>query len=92
MAHRPATELIQLLAETKTKVEIGATYFHYKHPEQLYTLVDVIIIEATEEIGVCYRAEYPELQGVTFMRPISDFLTTVENDGQQVSRFTKVTS
>ncbi|MBL8015101.1 MAG: DUF1653 domain-containing protein [Candidatus Doudnabacteria bacterium] len=67
-----------------------ATYFHYKHPEQLYTLVDVIIIEATEEIGVCYRAEYPELQGVTFMRPISDFLAFVEKDGKSVPRFTKV--
>lgn len=90
MAHIPAEELFQMIEEAKQKVKVGATYYHYKHPEQLYTLVDVIIIEATDEIGVLYRAEYEPLNGITFMRPIEDFLAEVEVDGKTLPRFTLI--
>lgn len=90
MAHIPANELKQMLAEASTKVNLGGKYFHYKHPEQYYTLVGVIVIEATDTIGVLYRAEYDPLQGVTFMRPIEDFLATVEVGGEEKERFSLV--
>lgn len=90
MAHKTSEELFEMIALAKKKVNVGGYYFHYKHPEQLYTLVDLIIIEASDEVGVLYRAEYPELKGIIFMRPIMDFLSIIEKDGVQVARFTYV--
>lgn len=90
MAHIPAAELFQMIEDAKQKVSVGGTYYHYKHPDQHYTLVDAIIIEATDEIGVLYRAEYEPLKGITFMRPIEGFLAEVDVDGKKKARFTLI--
>jgi hypothetical protein len=90
MAHIPAEELFRMIDSAKQKVTVDGTYYHYKHPEQHYTLVDVIIIEATDEIGILYRAEYDLLKGITFMRPIEDFLADVDVEGEVKPRFTLV--
>jgi len=90
MAHKSAEDLHNMLNEARTRVEVGGMYYHYKHPDKLYTLVDVIIIEATDEVGVLYSAENDDLEGVIFMRPIEDFLSEVEFNGDMVKRFTLV--
>ncbi len=90
MAHKTSVELFALISDAKEKVKVGGIYFHYKHPEQLYTLMDVIIIEETDTAGVLYRAEYDELKGIVFMRPIEGFLAQVEVEGKLVNRFTLV--
>lgn len=89
MSHKSAQELFAMLEDAKAKLEIGARYSHYKRPNDFYTLTDVVIIEADDSIGICYRAEYEELRGVTFMRPIDDFMAEVEFEGKMVKRFTK---
>jgi len=33
------------------KVPIGSRWYHYKHPEQFYVIKDLVVIEATEEVG-----------------------------------------
>lgn len=58
MSHRTAQELKSLLQEAETLVQIGGRYFHYKRPDKFYTVLDLVIIEATEEVGVVYRADY----------------------------------
>ncbi len=90
MAHKTAAELYQMLDDAKAQVELEANYYHYKRPKDLYTITDILIIEATDTVGICYRAEYPELKGITFIRPIEDFLAEVEVDGKMLKRFTKV--
>jgi hypothetical protein len=90
MAYKTAEELRTMIDDAKLKVRIGGTYYHYKRPDETYTLIDVIIIEATTGIGVLYRAEYDDLKGITFMRPIEDFLSEVELENQLIKKFTLV--
>jgi len=90
MPHKSAAEFNQILADAKTKVKVGGTYYHYKHSDQFYTVIDIVIIEVTHEPAVIYRAEYEDYKGVTFMRPISEFIAEVEVNGERKSRFTLV--
>lgn len=90
MSHKPASALEQALSNAQLQVEVGARYFHYKNPTQEYVVVSLVIIEATEEVGVCYQADYEPIRGIIFMRPLSDFLATVTNGGTVTSRFTKI--
>lgn len=90
MSHRTALELKSLLQEAETLVQIGGRYFHYKNPDKFYTVLDLVIIEATEEVGVVYRADYEELEGVKFVRPIGEFLGQVMVEGKTFSRFNRL--
>jgi hypothetical protein len=89
MAHTEISQLIEELKSVKEKVEVGQKYFHYKHPDQIYHILRVGIIEETEKICVIYEAEYDEK--VVWVRPIEDFLSKVKlEDGTEVDRFTKI--
>ena len=79
------TELKTRLAEAADRITVGARYTHYKNHD--YTVLDLVIIEATDEVGVIYRAEYGS--HLTFMRPAASWLETVEVDGRTVPRFRK---
>jgi len=81
----PDTELKTRLAEAADRITVGARYTHYKNHD--YTVLDLVIIEATDEVGVIYRAEYGS--HLTFMRPAASWLETVEVDGRTVPRFRK---
>jgi hypothetical protein len=87
---KSALELRQSLIEANDIVEIGSTYVHYKNLSHEYTIVDLVIIEATEEIGVVYQAEYEDLKGIRFLRPISVFTEKVTIDGRSVDRFVRI--
>lgn len=85
MAHKPMNELADDIASYKDKVVIPGTYVHYKDATKTYTVRKLVIIEATEEVGVEYQANYgPHL---TFVRPISEWLESVDVDGTSVPRF-----
>lgn len=88
MAHLSQDELAAIVNDAKQKVVVGAQYAHYKHADQLYTVLDVALMEATDEPAVVYRAEYGA--NVIFVRPVSGWLETVEWQGSRVPRFTKV--
>lgn len=90
MSHRTAQELKSLLQEAETLVKVGGRYFHYKNPDKFYTVLDLVIIEATVEVGVVYRAEYDGLEEFKFVRPIGEFMGEVEVDGKMVNRFTLI--
>lgn len=86
MGHLTPDELQSILTSAAQQVETGAMYRHYKG--QTYTVVDVAILEATDESAVVYRANYdPRL---TFVRELRVWLETVTVDGKTLPRFRKL--
>ena len=67
-------------------------YFHYKNPEKKYNVLGVGIDSETLEKVVVYRALYDSEFGknALWVRPLANFLSTVEVDGKTISRFTKI--
>jgi hypothetical protein len=81
-------ELADDIASYKDKIVIPGTYVHYKDATKTYTVRKLVIIEATEEVGVEYQANYgPHL---TFVRPIKEWLEDVTVDGITLPRFKQV--
>lgn len=76
---------MERLREAGAKVHFGAIYRHYKHRSRLYRIQGFAILEATHGVGVIYQAQYGQM--VTYVRPISSFLGTVEFRGKQIPRF-----
>ena len=76
--------LVDMLAETAEQVTVGAEYRHYKN--KTYRVLDLAILEATNEVSVIYQAQYGEQ--LKFVRTASDWLESVEWQGEQVPRFT----
>jgi hypothetical protein len=74
--------------DAKTKVTVGADYWHYKSRDKVYKIIDLGFIEATDEICVIYKAQYGKR--LTFIRPLSIWLKEVEWNGETVPRFTKL--
>ncbi len=46
------------IEDAKTKVTVGAGYWHYKSRDKVYKIIDLGFIEATDEICVIYKAQY----------------------------------
>ncbi len=89
MAHKGQEELVAEVNEAKQKVKVGGKYFHYKHPDQFYTVLRIGLIEETEKVCVVYEAEYGEK--LVWAWPLENFLAKVtKDDGTEVDRFTKV--
>ena len=88
MSHKPEQELRQAIEAAGTGVEVGGTYYHYKHPDQLYIVTELAILEADDEVCVIYQAQYGEK--VSFVRPLSSWLESVEVGGKSVARFHSV--
>jgi hypothetical protein len=87
MAHIPQAELAQMISEATKKVKTGELYAHYKNADNHYKVLGFVIIEATDEVGVMYQAQFGEK--VTFVRPLSSWLDKVEVNGQFVPRFSR---
>jgi hypothetical protein len=87
--HLDQEALLARITTAKQQVTVGATYAHYKHPtDQFYTVLDIALIEATNEPAVVYQAQYGA--HITFVRPISVWLEMVVIDGGHVPRFAKI--
>ena len=67
----------------------GSVYAHYKHPERTYRVIAVSLIEATLLPAVVYEATYGDK--LSFIRPLDDFLATVEVNGIHTPRFIRLT-
>jgi hypothetical protein len=87
MSHtKTHAELAGEINAIKEQIFVGATYFHYKNPTNLYLVVDIAVQEATEKLCVIYKALYePHL---TFVRDVDSWLEQVNVDGKMVDRFT----
>lgn len=88
MAHVTEDELLSRIADARSKINPAGTYVHYRHPELPYRILHIGLIEAREEPGVIYqRIDRPEL---IWVRPVQEWLETVEVDGKEVHRFREV--
>ncbi len=85
---KDSAEFAMILKKLKTQVPVGARYFHYKNPNQFYTIIGNGIIEATEEPAIIYQTEYGDK--TTWIRPAKVFLEEVEWEGKKVPRFTRI--
>lgn len=87
MAHPPVEEILEKINQAKSQIEIGSKYYHYKHPDFLYTIIDIVVEEASDEPMVIYKGQG---DGLTFARPYKSFIEQVEVEGKMIARFSKV--
>ena len=81
-------ELLQRLNEAKQQVSVGSLYQHYKSPDMIYRVLDIVIHEADDMPCVIYQAQYGE--GITFSRPVTSWIEKVNSADESVHRFTKI--
>jgi len=86
--HKSQEYLKNQLDNASSLIEIGGIYSHYKNSAKHYLVMDLGIIEETEEICVIYQAKYGEK--LIFVRPLSVWLEDVNYEGKVVPRFCKV--
>jgi hypothetical protein len=85
MAHTPAKELQGRLEEASKLINVGCEYAHYKHPTLAYQVLGLGLLEADEAVAVIYQQV--EGEKLTFIRPLTSFLESVETDEGTVTRF-----
>lgn len=78
-------ELQQKLVDAAQQVTVGGRYVHYKSTDKTYRVTELVIIEATNEVGVLYKSEYAP--SLSYVRPLSDWLTKIEREGVSLDRF-----
>lgn len=88
VAHESQVILARKLHDATAQVLPSSTYAHYKNPTKTYTVLQLAIIEATNEPCVIYQANYGKR--LVFMRPISNWLAPAEWQGKTVQRFTLI--
>ncbi len=86
MEKKSTDELKQVLEAAKKKAVIGSRYAHFKDPNSIYEVVDVVINEATDEPLVIYKDQNGEK--LSFARPIHSWDEIVEHEEEQIRRFT----
>jgi hypothetical protein len=86
--HREQLELAKEIEAAQSQVTVGTTYRHYKGADKIYLVTGLGFLEANDQLCVIYQAQYGER--LTFVRPLSVWLETVEWDGRTVPRFTKL--
>ena len=86
--HKEQLVLAKEIADAKTKISVGTTYWHYKGRDKTYKVVGLGFTEAENELCVIYQAQYGER--IIFLRPLKIWLEQVEWEGKTVPRFTKI--
>ncbi len=89
MAHKSIDSLEKELLKAQKKVSIGSTYYHYKNPNVVYKVTDLVTDEATETVLVIYRPLYVKTI-LKWARPIKSFTEKIKVKGKKIQRFTFV--
>ncbi|NCS32085.1 DUF1653 domain-containing protein [bacterium] len=89
MSHTSQEELQSRIHDACQRVDVSATYFHYKDIDRLkpYKIVSIALDEATEEVCVVYQAQYGER--LTWIRTVQDFCSNVEVENVELARFSR---
>ncbi len=83
MDEKPIEQLEAQLAEARSQIAPGSRWQHYKGGN--YVVVDIAIIELTQELAVIYRSlDHP---ASLWIRPLVTWQDMKEHDGVQVFRF-----
>ncbi len=85
MAHLDSATFEQAIIEAKKLVSVAAIYSHYKDRAKQYKILCLALDEASESVCVVYQALYEPY--LTWIRPLANFLETVEWQGEKVKRF-----
>jgi hypothetical protein len=88
MSHTSQYILSLKLEKARSRVKIGAKYYHYKNPSQIYIVEFIGLLEGAEEVCVGYRAIYGE--GILWVRTLANFLEKINKGSKRVSRFVKI--
>lgn len=88
MSHTPQHVLKEKLVAAEALVPVGARFVHFKSPETLYIVKSLATLEDTMEVAVIYEGQYEER--LSFIRPLSNFIETVEFNGSLVPRFQRI--
>ena len=89
MPHTKVSSLVRKIDQAKKKIKLGDRFFHYKHKNRYYNIVQIGFIENTEEVCIVYQAEFGDK--LVWVRTLTDFMSKVNlEDGSIVDRFTKV--
>lgn len=90
--HLSEKELLSQLEDAKKMVKIEAIYAHYRDPQSRYKVINLAIIEATQEVGVVYRKEFGSdvLTSVTWIRPLHSWMEQVSFENMMVPRFREI--
>ena len=86
--HTSQQDLKRAIDEAKLRVRVGGEYVHYKSPSMRYKVIDLAIHTDDTTVCVVYRALYGE--ELTFVRPLTEWLSDVKVGSNTVSRFTRL--
>jgi len=84
MGHGNIRRFGEMLVRARERVEVGGRYRHAKSGRE-YNVIDLVIIESSEEVGVVYEAQYGER--LRWMRTVENFCEEVEVNGGRRKRF-----
>ena len=90
--HLSEGELIKLINHAASLVEVGATYSHYRNPENQYIVTGLTVIVATQSVGVAYRKKTGSkvLQEVNWIRPLESWIEQISVNKEVIPRFQKI--
>ena len=84
--HKSQKDLKEELEHAGEQVLVDRIYVHFKSPDMRYKVIGFAVDAGNSEVVVIYKALYDE--GVTFVRPLTEWLDEVERDGKKSKRFT----
>ena len=76
MSHLSYNQLADSLQNIYSQIPLDSHRFHYKNPTIIYTIVDIVIDEATDTPAVIYQKLW-DTQNIKFVRLASIFLELV---------------
>jgi hypothetical protein len=86
--HETQDSLAAQIAAAEQLVSIGGLYCHFKSESKAYKVLGIGVEEADTSLSVIYQAQYDDC--ITYIRPLTSWLQTVEYGGQFVQRFTEI--
>ncbi len=92
MAKKSHKQIKKILKDAEKKVAVGEKYYHYKSLDKYYKVIDLVLLENSEEVGVVYETLYEDIKGVRWVRSLDNFLEKVDKDGEEVQRFSIVSN
>jgi hypothetical protein len=81
-------ELVAVVSESLKLVKVGGMYIHYKNPDHQYKVLQIGLLETSNEPCVIYQALYGAK--MIWVRPLRSWLEEVEFEGKRVKRFERV--
>ncbi len=86
-------QLRKKLDDARLKVRVGRKYYYHSIPNVFYTVTDLALIQgegvsnADLEVYVVFRSNSPDFHGMSWTRPVDQFIGRVEYKGKMIPRF-----